>query len=149
MARRPLGRLEAEVLAVLASADAFISTADLRARLGGAPPAHTTLNTILTRLHGKGMVRRVRAGRQYEYRLTVNEADVVAGRMHEHLRFASDQRHALSRFVETLTGEQARILRAVLDDGPEAASAPLPAPSEPTPAAAARPERDATRGGGG
>ncbi|MFC4907673.1 BlaI/MecI/CopY family transcriptional regulator [Actinomadura gamaensis] len=126
--RRPLGRLEAEVLAVLASAEASISTADLRERLSGTPPAHTTLNTILTRLHRKGMVRRERAGRQYEYRLAVDEAEVVAGRMHEHLRFASDQRHALSRFVETLNSEQTDMLRAVLEGhaaaGPDAGGEP-------------------------
>lgn len=105
------------MLAVLAAADAFISTVDLCERMVGAP-TRSTLNTILNRLLDKGMVQRVRVGRQYEYRLAVDEADVVAGRMHEHLRLASDQQYVLSRFVETLSGEQARILRVVLNDLP-------------------------------
>ncbi|WP_431922419.1 hypothetical protein [Nonomuraea jabiensis] len=50
MTRRKLGQLEAEVLAVLAGADAFLSTGE---RLDGAP-AHTTINTILFRLLGSG-----------------------------------------------------------------------------------------------
>lgn len=117
MARRPLGRLEAEVLAVLAAADAFIGTVELCERMVGAP-SRSTVNTILNRLLEKRLVERIRVGRQFEYRLAVDEAEFVAGRMHEHLRLASDQRYVLSRFVETLTGEQAQMLRAVLDDLP-------------------------------
>ncbi|MEV4252523.1 BlaI/MecI/CopY family transcriptional regulator [Spirillospora sp. NPDC049652] len=123
MTRRAQGRLEAEVLAALAAADAFIGTVELCERLDSAP-TRSTVNTILNRLRVKGMVRRIQVGRGYEYRLAVEEADVVAGRMHEHLRLASDQQHVLSRFIETLSVEQARLLHALLDDQAASASSP-------------------------
>lgn len=113
MTRRPLGQLEAEVLAALAGADGPVSTAELRSRLAGAP-AYTTVNTILFRLHGKRLVTRVRAGRHYLYRLAVDEARLVADRMHSHLRFASDPAGVLSQFVRTLSPEEEVALREIL-----------------------------------
>ena len=114
MARRPLGRLEAEVLAALAGIGGSASTAELRARLDG-DPAYTTVNTILHRLHEKRLVTRVRAGRHYRYRLAVDESELVAGRMHDHLRHASDPGTVLNRFARSLSGEEARTLREYLD----------------------------------
>ncbi|GLZ11487.1 hypothetical protein Acsp04_17220 [Actinomadura sp. NBRC 104425] len=113
MARRPLGQLEAEVLAALAAAGGPVSTADLRARIPGEP-AYTTVNTILFRLHAKHLVTRVRQGRHYLYRLAVDESRLVADRMRDHLRHASDPSSVLSRFVQSLTAEEADALRAVL-----------------------------------
>ncbi|MEU5988785.1 BlaI/MecI/CopY family transcriptional regulator [Spirillospora sp. NPDC047418] len=119
MARRPLGRLEAEVLAALAAAGGPASTAELRARLDG-DPAYTTVNTILHRLHEKRLVTRVRSGRHYRYRLAVDESELVAGRMREHLRHASDPGSVLNRFARSLSVEEARELREFLDaDRPE------------------------------
>ncbi|HEY8482021.1 MAG TPA: BlaI/MecI/CopY family transcriptional regulator [Spirillospora sp.] len=112
--RRPLGRLEAEVLAALAGLGGSASTAELVERLDGEP-AHTTVNTILHRLHEKGLVTRTREGRHYRHSLTVDESDLVAGRMHEHLRHASDPVAVLNRFVRTLSGEETRRLREILD----------------------------------
>ncbi|MFI7131067.1 BlaI/MecI/CopY family transcriptional regulator [Nonomuraea sp. NPDC050153] len=116
MTRRKLGQLEAEVLAVLAGADAFLSTGE---RLGGAP-AHTTINTILFRLLDKGLVIRERRGRGFAYRLTANESGLAAERMFGHLRLAHDPSDVLSHFVHGLSpAEEAAlraVLRAVLDD---------------------------------
>ncbi|TDC56428.1 BlaI/MecI/CopY family transcriptional regulator [Actinomadura sp. KC345] len=114
MARRPMGRLEAEVLAALAGADDAMSTAELRDRVPG-DPAYTTVNTILFRLHAKRLVTREREGRLYRYRLAVDESRLVADRMRDHLRHASDPSSVLSRFVQTLTSDEERALRAVLD----------------------------------
>jgi len=105
--------LEAEVLAALAAVDEPLSTADLRARIPGEP-AYTTINTILFRLHAKQMVTRVRQGRHYLYRLAVDESRLVADRMHDHLRVASDPSGVLSRFVQNLSAEEERALREVL-----------------------------------
>lgn len=115
MARRQIGQLEAEVLAALAAADGFVSTADLRSGLAGNP-AYTTVNTILFRLHAKGLVTRVRQGRHFRYRLQVDEARLVADRMHDQLSYASDPSSVLSRFVQTLSAEEAQALREILDD---------------------------------
>jgi predicted transcriptional regulator len=113
VSRRPLGRLEAEVLAALAAAGGLASTAELRARLDG-DPAYTTVNTVLHRLHEKRLVTRVRAGRHYRYRLAVDESELVAGRMREHLRHASDPGTVLNRFARSLSVEEARKLREFL-----------------------------------
>ncbi|MFI0352626.1 BlaI/MecI/CopY family transcriptional regulator [Actinomadura sp. 9N407] len=113
MARRPLGRLEAEVLAALAAADGPASTADLQARIPG-DPAYTTVNTILFRLYDKNLVTRVREGRHFLYRLAVDESRLVADRMHDHLRHASDPSSALSRFVQNLSPDEEDALRSLL-----------------------------------
>ncbi|GGV41489.1 transcriptional regulator [Actinomadura cremea] len=109
-----MGRLEAEVLAALAAADGPVSTAELRARIPG-DPAYTTINTILFRLHAKHMVTRVREGRHYRYLPAVDESRLVADRMRDHLRHASDPSSVLSRFVQDLTSDEERALRAVLE----------------------------------
>ncbi|WUH99864.1 BlaI/MecI/CopY family transcriptional regulator [Spirillospora sp. NBC_00431] len=114
MPRRPLGQLEAEVLAALAGLGGSARTAELVARLDDEL-AYTTVNTILHRLCEKGLVSRARAGRHYRYRLAVDESELVADRMREHLRHASDPAGVLNRFARTLSDEEARQLRAVLD----------------------------------
>ncbi|WP_341770219.1 BlaI/MecI/CopY family transcriptional regulator [Actinomadura darangshiensis] len=112
--RRPLGQLEAEVLAALAGAGGSASTAELVDRLDGAP-AYTTVNTILHRLHEKRLVSRARVGRHYRYRLAVDESELVADRMRDHLRHASDPGTVLNRFARSLSVEEARKLREFLD----------------------------------
>ncbi|MFI0481426.1 BlaI/MecI/CopY family transcriptional regulator [Actinomadura sp. 9N215] len=110
-----MGQLEAEVLAALAGLGGSARTAELVARLDD-DLAYTTVNTILHRLHEKGLISRTRTGRHYRYHLTVDESELVAGRMREHLRHASDPVGVLNRFVRTLSGEEARQLREMLDD---------------------------------
>jgi predicted transcriptional regulator len=114
VSRRPLGRLEAEVLAALAGAAGPVSTAELRERIPGNP-AYTTVNTILFRLRDKRLVTRERHGRHYRYRLAVDESRLVADRMRDHLRHASDPSSVLSRFVADLTADEEEALRAVLE----------------------------------
>ncbi|WP_051061775.1 BlaI/MecI/CopY family transcriptional regulator [Nocardiopsis chromatogenes] len=118
MSRRRLGQLEAEVLAVLAETDGFLSTGELRERLDGTP-AYTTVNTVLFRLHDKKMVERSQRGRAYVYRLTVDESGLAAERMFDHLRVASDPAGVLNQFVHGLSDEEAAALRAVLGQDPE------------------------------
>ena len=117
LSRRPLGQLEAEVLAVVAVGGP-ISAADVVTRISG-DPAYTTINTILFRLHEKNLVTRVREGRQFLYRVAVDEARLVADRMHDHLRHASDSTSVLSRFVQALSPEEERELRRILERGGE------------------------------
>lgn len=102
------------MLAALAALDRPAGAAELRERLAGRP-AHTTVNTILSRLCDKRLVARVRDGRQYRYRLAVDEARLVADRMYDHLRFANDARSVLSRFVQSLSPDEEQALRQILD----------------------------------
>ncbi|WP_019634409.1 BlaI/MecI/CopY family transcriptional regulator [Actinomadura atramentaria] len=114
MSRRPLGQLEAEVLAALAAAGAPLSAGDVGGRLAGEP-AYTTVNTILFRLYRKGMVTRRRDRRQFRYVLAVDESRLVANRMHQHLRHASDPHGVLAQFLQELSPEQENALRDLLD----------------------------------
>lgn len=102
------------MLAALAAVGRPVGAAELRTRLAGEP-AHTTVNTILSRLHEKKLVTRVRDGRRYLYRLAVDESRLVADRMYDHLRYANDPRSVLSRFVQTLSPDEEEALRQILD----------------------------------
>jgi predicted transcriptional regulator len=66
-ARRAGGELEAQVLAVLWAAGQPLSPGEARQQLAAAPGgsalAYSTVVTILSRLHAKGVLRRRRAGR--------------------------------------------------------------------------------------
>jgi len=68
-----LGPLEREVIAVLARhGEATTRDVLLDLRLGGKAVAYTTVSTILTRLHGKGLIERrseaFKGGERYVYR---------------------------------------------------------------------------------
>lgn len=78
-------------------------------------PAYTTINTILFRLLDKGLVSRVRDGRQFRYEIAVDEAQLVSDRMHDQLRHASDTSSVLTRFVKSLSPEDERALRQILE----------------------------------
>lgn len=113
--RRRTGQLEQSVLAYLWAVDEASTPAEVHAAV--APDlAYTTVMTVLTRLHRKGRVERERAGRAYAYRAVDSEAEHRATLMHDHLDEAPDQRAVLSRFVETLTTDEALELRGLLGD---------------------------------
>jgi predicted transcriptional regulator len=112
--RRPMGSLEADILASLWAASGPMTPAAVREQLS-PPLAYTTVSTILARLWQKGLVRREREGKVYLYTAAVGEADLMAQRMHQTLKASGDQRAVLSRFVDTLTVREARALRDVLD----------------------------------
>ncbi len=65
-ARRAAGELEAGVLAVLQAAGRPLPPGEVRERVGGGL-AYTTVVTILSRLHAKGVLERRKAGRAYVY----------------------------------------------------------------------------------
>ena len=118
MQRKKLGQLEAEVLAVLAGAQGYLSTGELLERLDGAP-AYTTVNTVLFRLLDKKMVERSPRGRAFAYRLVVDESELAAGRMFDHLRVASDPSSVLNQFVHGLSTSEEKALRALLNRSEE------------------------------
>ena len=60
------GSLEQEALSALWSADGAQTPAEVEQAMD-AGLAYTTVMTTLTRLHGKGLVQRVRSGRAYAY----------------------------------------------------------------------------------
>jgi predicted transcriptional regulator len=111
--RRPMGALEAEVMACLWAAKGPTTPAVVRDKLP-QPLAYTTVSTILVRLWQKGLVSRERNGKAFLYTSIVGEADLAAQRMHQALQRTGDHRAALSRFVDTLTVREAKALRQIL-----------------------------------
>ena len=125
--RRAAGALEAEILAILRAADGPLNPGEVRQRL--APPhqpggprgelSYSTVVTIVSRLHAKGLLARQRAGRGFTY-TPVDEASLAASRMSQVLSSENDHDAVLSRFVSGLSGRDARLLRELLagDAGP-------------------------------
>jgi predicted transcriptional regulator len=116
--RRESGSLESEVLGLLWAAASPLTTADVIDALGdgGRPLAYTTVQTILTRLHAKGAVRREQAGRAHAYTPVLDDAGLAANRMRALLDRGSDRTAVLHRFVGTLTPEDERTLAQLLRD---------------------------------
>ncbi|MFI9357290.1 BlaI/MecI/CopY family transcriptional regulator [Streptomyces lydicus] len=122
--RRPAGELEASVLAALWAAGEPLSPAEVQGALGGRL-ARTTVTTILTRLHDKGVVSRSRAGRGFAYSPIQDSAGLTARRMRSELDKQDDRGTALARFVSQLTDEDEQLLRTLLE-GAGADAAPTP-----------------------
>jgi predicted transcriptional regulator len=119
--RRPAGSLEAEVLAVLRAAGAPLTPGQVRERLivrPGGELSYSTVVTIVSRLHAKGLLARERAGRGFAYSL-VDPASLAAGQMSRALYGGADHRAVLTRFVSGLSGRDARLLRLLLAGGGE------------------------------
>lgn len=132
--RRAAGALEAEILAILREADGPLNPGEVRQRLtprlpaGGQPaygqPAdgprgelsYSTVVTIVSRLHAKGLLARQRAGRGFTY-TPLDEASLAASRMSQVLSSEHDHDAVLSRFVSGLSGRDARLLRQLLAGG--------------------------------
>jgi predicted transcriptional regulator len=129
--RRAAGTLEAEVLGILRASDAPLTPGEVRDRItGGVQPelSYSTVVTIISRLHDKGLLVRQRSGRGFTY-APVDEASLAASRMRLALGSGDDRGAVLSRFVSGLSGRDARLLRTLLAEARDAAAS---GPDEPT-----------------
>lgn len=111
--RRARGELEANVLAALWAADTPLNARQVRERLPG-DLAYTTVLTILSRLHDKGMLLRHREGRGYAYEPARDEASHTARRMRSLLEGGSDREAVLTRFVSELSDQDEQLLHHLL-----------------------------------
>jgi predicted transcriptional regulator len=111
--RRAAGELENAVLVVLHSAGAPLAPGTVRERLGGGL-AYTTVVTILSRLHAKGVLERARAGRAYLYAPVADEPGLAARRMATVLAAEPDREAVLARFVSGLSESDEQLLRRML-----------------------------------
>lgn len=115
--RRGVGELEAEVLGVLRAAAGPLTPGEVRERLDlrdGRELSYSTVVTIVSRLHAKGLLSRERSGRGFAYQ-PVDEASVAAGRMSVALDGGADRNAVLSSFVSGLSDRDTRLLRQLLD----------------------------------
>ena len=111
--RRAAGELESAVLAVLHAAGTPLSPGTVRERLGGGL-AYTTVVTILSRLHAKGVLDRARMGRAYLYAPVADEPGLAARRMATVLAAEPDRAAVLARFVSGLSASDEQLLRRML-----------------------------------
>jgi predicted transcriptional regulator len=121
--RRAAGELENAVLAVLQAAGRPLSPAEVREELGdgarndGAKNlAYTTVVTILSRLHAKGVLNRRKDGRAYLYSPVADEPGLAARRMARVLDAEADREAVLARFVSGLSDSDEELLRRMLGD---------------------------------
>ena len=115
-----LGELERKVMEVLwTDFGVPVTVRHVEDRLPGY--AYTTLLTVLTRLHRKGMVRRTKEGRAFRYSAVTSREEYTAELMRDALGAATDRRAVLVRFAETVSPAEAAVLRGVLSglDAPD------------------------------
>ncbi|MEU5275242.1 BlaI/MecI/CopY family transcriptional regulator [Streptomyces asoensis] len=112
--RRPAGELEAAVMAALWAAGAPLTAGRVQSELGSGL-ARTTVATILTRLHEKGVVARERQGRGYAYFPVQDAPGLTARRMHTELDRDDDRETVLARFVAQLSPGDEQHLRRLLE----------------------------------
>ena len=113
--RRAAGELESAVLAVLQDARSALSPAEVRERIGGSL-AYTTVVTILSRLHAKGVLERHKAGRAYLYAPVADQPGLAARRMARVLDGEADRETVLARFVSSLSDTDEELLRRMLGE---------------------------------
>ena len=77
--------------------------------------SYSTVVTIVSRLHAKGLLERERTGRAFAYR-PVDDASLAASQMRQALQAGTDHGAVLSRFVSGLSGRDARLLRQLLGE---------------------------------
>ena len=113
--RRAAGELEGAALAVLLDAGSALSPAEVRERIGGSL-AYTTVVTILSRLHAKGVLERHKAGRSFLYAPVADQPGLAARRMARVLDGEADREAVLARFVSVLSDSDEELLRRMLGD---------------------------------
>jgi len=86
----------------------------------GAELAYTTVMTILSRLDGKGLARRLPSkGRPHHYEPTLSEEELTARRMVELLGATEDRGAVLAQFLGSLPEDDRDAMREALRPGPQ------------------------------
>lgn len=114
-----LGSLESEVMSALWRSREPLSVREVIESLSGRDPAYTTISTVLENLRRKGWVRRERLGRLWFYQPLSDRPTHAAERMRDALEDGRDAGATLLRFVDGMSPEEVRTLRALLAEHPE------------------------------
>ncbi len=117
MAKRPDGALEHEIMTVLWAATEPLPPGEIKERLA-AELAYTSVATVLGRLQGKGLVRRIESGRAFVYEACMDESQLAVRRIGEVLSAASDKGQVLAGFIGSLSRKDIKALRAMLGKEP-------------------------------
>lgn len=111
---KSLGELERSVMDVLWDADSAMTATAIIACLPNPELKANTILTVLSRLEGKGFVRRIKDGRAAVFSPTASRQDHVAGMLRQVLDDSGDPSAALAHFASSVSPEQADILRGAL-----------------------------------
>jgi predicted transcriptional regulator len=110
-----LGDLERKVMDVLwNSAERPLTGREVADQLPDR--AYTTVLTILERLRRKGMVRRTTAGRAHRFAASATRESYMAELMIDAMGDSRDRGAVLVRFAESVSSDEAQVLRRALDD---------------------------------
>ena len=110
-----LGDLERKVMDVLwDSAEAPLTGRQVADQLPDR--AYTTVLTILDRLRRKGLVRRTTAGRAHRFAASDTRESYMAELMIDAMGDSGDRGAVLVRFAESVSSDEAQVLRRALDD---------------------------------
>ena len=116
--RRPKGALESAVLAHLWASGTPLTPAEVRVATGG-DLAYTTVLTILSRLHAKGLVSREQRGRGHAYRPVLMSPAMTVTRILELLDHSSSRPDSLVGLAAHLDEDDRATLRAALGAPPD------------------------------
>jgi predicted transcriptional regulator len=104
---REFGRLERAIMDVVWAGDRPYLVREVRERLRyGRPVAYTTVMTVLSILHGKGLLRREKHGRAWRYWPAEPREDHDARLMAEVLRSGGNHRVTLRRFLDWVSDDE-------------------------------------------
>ena len=117
---REFGQLESAIMEVIWSQERPLVVREVRERLQyPRPVAYTTVMTVMTILHGKGVLRREKQGRAWRYWPAETREEHDARLMAEVMRSGGNHRVTLRRFLERVSDEELQsLLRAVDDTAP-------------------------------
>ncbi|WP_116453437.1 BlaI/MecI/CopY family transcriptional regulator [Blastococcus litoris] len=111
----PLGKLEAAVMGLLWSAGRALTVREVLEQLPAQRNlAYTTIMTVLSNLHRKGMVERQPVGRAYSYSPALSREAAAAASLREILDASEDPRSVLLHFAENASDEESEVLRTGL-----------------------------------
>jgi predicted transcriptional regulator len=113
---REFGQLESAVMDVIWGENRPCVVREVRERLRyDRPLAYTTVMTVLTILHGKGVLRREKYGRAWRYWPAERREEHDARLMAEILRSGGDSRVTLRSFLDRMSDEDLTAIRNVVE----------------------------------
>ena len=113
---REFGQLESAIMEVIWSQDRPLLVREVRDRLHYARPvAYTTVMTVMTILHGKGVLSREKQGRAWRYWPQEQRFAHDARLMAEILRSAGDSALTMREFMSRLTEDELETVRDAAD----------------------------------
>jgi predicted transcriptional regulator len=118
---REFGQLEGAIMDVIWSQDRPLLVREVRERLHySRPVAYTTVMTVMTILHGKGVLRREKYGRAWRYWPAEQREEHDARLMAEILRSGGNHRLTLSAFLSAVSAEELDTIKHVVEQGTHA-----------------------------